>query len=133
MREQESHNQQEPAEEEWYINLLGMKHRIIECLQLEGTLKNFQFQPPCHGQGCDALDQLPSLVFNGMKLNDSQLIPRLSFYFTLFDLFLLSGQLPLFFHTNFSTSFINLELQRNLFFLCSVLNVTVRYFFRGET
>ena len=38
----------------WY---LGMHNRLIEWLRVEGTLKPFQFQPPCGGEGCQLLDQ----------------------------------------------------------------------------
>jgi len=43
----------------------AMNHRVIEWLGLEGIPRITKFQPPCHGKGCQLLDQALSWVAQG--------------------------------------------------------------------
>ena len=43
---------------------VGESCRIIEWLRLDGTLKNIEFQTPCHGQGYHPPAKLPRAPTN---------------------------------------------------------------------
>lgn len=51
-------------------------HRIIEYIGLEGTSRIIDFQPPCHSQGCQLLDQAEDQAVqgpSGLALNTSRI------------------------------------------------------------